>query len=47
LVAVNGDDALAAEGRAAIKRIAEAVQDEEMRRRFEAAEPLRVLTKQI
>jgi tetratricopeptide (TPR) repeat protein len=44
LVAIDGDDALAAEGRAAVKRIAGALPDADMRRRFEAAEPLRVLS---
>ena len=43
LLAVDGDDALAAEGRAAVRRIAEALPDATMRRRFEAAEPLRIL----
>jgi hypothetical protein len=45
LVAVDGDDALAAEGRAIIERILEELPDAEMHRRFVAAEPLRVLTK--
>ena len=43
LLALDGDGDLAAEARAATKRIAAALPDEEMRRRFEAAEPVRLL----
>ena len=45
LLAIDGDDALAAEGHAATDRIVAALPDPEMRRRFEAAEPLRLLCK--
>jgi tetratricopeptide (TPR) repeat protein len=43
LLPVDGDDALAAEGRAVVNRIASALPDAEMRRRFERAEPVRVI----
>lgn len=43
LLALDGDDALAAEARAAAERIAAALPDGELRRRFETAEPLRAL----
>jgi hypothetical protein len=45
LLALDGDDALAAEARAAADRITAALPDPEMRRRFEAAEPVRFLRK--
>ena len=45
LLAVDGDDALAAEGRAAFERIAGSIPHDEMRRRFEAAERLRIVSK--
>ena len=43
LLALDGDGDLAAEARAAAQRIAAALPDEEMRRRFAAAEPVRSL----
>ena len=43
LLAVDGDDALAAEARATAERIARALPDAELRRCFEAAAPLRML----
>jgi hypothetical protein len=43
LLALDGDDTLAAEARAAAHRILAALPDAEMRRRFEAAEPVRLL----
>jgi hypothetical protein len=43
LLALEGDGDLAAEARAAAKRIATALPDEAMRRRFAAAEPVRLL----
>jgi tetratricopeptide (TPR) repeat protein len=43
LLAIEGDDALAAEARSAADRIAAALPDEAMRRRFEAAAPVRRL----
>ncbi len=46
LLAVDGDDALAAEGRAVFRRIAEAIPDADMRLRFETAEPLSVFSRQ-
>jgi tetratricopeptide (TPR) repeat protein len=45
LLALDGDDALAAEARAAAERILAALPDEDMRRRFEAAEPVRLLSR--
>jgi tetratricopeptide (TPR) repeat protein len=45
LLAIEGDDTLAAEARAAAHRILAALPDAEMRRRFEAAEPVRRLGK--
>ena len=45
LLTVDGDDALAAEGRAALERIKAELPDAELRRRFEHAEPVRVLAK--
>lgn len=41
LLAVDGNDALAAETGAAVRRIAGALPDGDLRRRFEAAEPIR------
>ena len=41
LLAVDGDDALAAEAGAAVRRIVGALPDGDMRRSFEAAEPIR------
>ncbi len=41
LLAVDGDDALAAEAGAAVRRITGTLSDGDMRRRFEAAEPIR------
>jgi hypothetical protein len=43
LLALDGDDALAAEARAAAERIAAALPDQEVRQRFEAAEPVRAV----
>ncbi len=43
LLAIDGDDALAAESRAVVERIAAALPDDEMRQRFEAAEPVRTV----
>jgi hypothetical protein len=45
LLAIEGDDALATEARQAAQRIAAALPDAEMRRRFEAAEPVRMLSR--
>ena len=44
MLAVDGDDALAAEAGAAVDRIVKALQDEGMRRRFEATETVRIVT---
>ena len=41
LLAIDGDDALATEARAAVERITAALPDRDTRRRFEAAEPVR------
>ncbi|MDP9369760.1 MAG: tetratricopeptide repeat protein, partial [Chloroflexota bacterium] len=46
LLAVDGDDALAAEGRTVFRRIAEAIPDVDLHLRFEAAEPLRIFARQ-
>jgi tetratricopeptide (TPR) repeat protein len=43
LLAIDGDDALLAEARATIARIAGALPDAEIRRRFLAAEPVRLI----
>jgi hypothetical protein len=43
LLALDGDDTLAAEARAAADSIAAALPDAEMRRRFAEAEPVRLL----
>jgi hypothetical protein len=43
LLAIDGDDALAAEARQAAGRIVAALPDETMRRRFDDAEPVRTL----
>jgi hypothetical protein len=43
LLALDGDQALAAEARAAAERIIAALPDTELRRRFEAAEPVRLV----
>jgi hypothetical protein len=43
LLAIDGDDALAAETRAAVTRIAEGLPDTEIRRRFLSAEPVRLV----
>ncbi|MDP8922166.1 MAG: AAA family ATPase [Chloroflexota bacterium] len=42
LLAVDGDDSLAAEAGAVVQQISGALPDAEMRRRFEAAEPVRM-----
>ena len=47
LAAVSGDDTIAAEGRAVIKRILEELPDAEMRRRVGTAEPFSVLTRRM
>ena len=43
LLALDGDDALAAEARTVAERIARALPDRDTRQRFEAAEPVRHL----
>jgi hypothetical protein len=43
LLAIDGNDTLAAEARAAADRIAAALRDAEMRQRFEQAEPVRMV----
>jgi hypothetical protein len=43
LLAIEGDEALAAEAAGAAQRIAAALPEGDMRRRFEAAEPVRLL----
>jgi transcriptional regulator with XRE-family HTH domain len=43
LLAIDGDDALAAEAHAAVTRIADGLPDTEMRRRFLSAEPVRLI----
>jgi hypothetical protein len=43
LLAVDGHDALAAEAASAVERVAAALPHEDMRRRFAAAEPVRVV----
>ena len=40
LLDLDGDDALAAEARAAVERITRALPDAELRRRFESAPPV-------
>jgi tetratricopeptide (TPR) repeat protein len=45
LLAIDGDDALLAEARAAVDRIAGALPDAELRRRFLAAEPVRLVVR--
>lgn len=45
LLEVDGDDALATEAHAAVERIIGALPDEGMRRRFKAAEPVRLVSK--
>jgi hypothetical protein len=45
LLALEGDDSLAAEARQAAGRIAAALPEAEMRRRFEAADPVRLLSR--
>src|SRR5262245_23911105 len=47
LLAIDGDDELAAEAQVAEQRIAAALPDEELRRRFAVAEPVRLLAKLI
>jgi hypothetical protein len=44
LLELDGDDALLAEARAAARHIIAALPNEEMRRRFQAAEPMRLLS---
>jgi hypothetical protein len=46
LLALDGDDALATEARATAERIAAALPDVELRRRFETAEPVWALVRQ-
>jgi hypothetical protein len=45
LLALEGDDVLAAEARQAAGRIAAALPSAEMRHRFEAADPVRLLSR--
>jgi hypothetical protein len=45
LLSVDGDDALAAEAGSAVKRIAAALPDADMRRRFAAADAVREVTR--
>ena len=45
LLVVAGDDALSAEAGTAIERILAALTDPDMRRYFEAAEPIRIIRK--
>jgi tetratricopeptide (TPR) repeat protein len=45
LLQLDGSDALADEARQAVQRITAALPDDSMRRAFEAAEPVRILTK--
>jgi tetratricopeptide (TPR) repeat protein len=47
LLAVEGDDLLVAEARAAMERISEALPDDDMRARFEQADPVRVVARLI
>lgn len=47
LVPLDGDDVLAAEARATAERIMAALPDDEMRLRFEAAEPVRLVKAQV
>jgi tetratricopeptide (TPR) repeat protein len=46
LLAIDGDDALAAEARGVVARIAESLSDPDMRRQFEMAEPTRLVVRQ-
>jgi hypothetical protein len=45
LLTVEGNDALLAETQATVQRIIAALPDEEMRRHFEAAEPVQLLAR--
>ncbi|HEY8597477.1 MAG TPA: hypothetical protein VIL85_03540, partial [Thermomicrobiales bacterium] len=46
LLNVDGDDTLAAEASAAVRQIAGALSDSDMRRHFEASEPIRDILRQ-